>query len=202
MALSAAQAQTPALRPPAYPLLTHTPYFSVWAFQDTLAAGPTRHWTGTPQSLEGVVRVDGRAYQFMGQAVPAVSGYYPDGGRAAVHGALHVHWPRRRAGKSRLLPGRRAGKPARPPSPTSPTSPARSGPPITYGRAGPLCCRPRRPRGRLRCCCCTMTTRKCTSTACSCLSRRATTISTTGLRCPRRPARRCARARTCWPCTA
>ncbi|GAA4496243.1 DUF4965 domain-containing protein [Hymenobacter ginsengisoli] len=59
---------TPPLRPPAYPLITHTPYFSLWAFQDELAAAPTRHWTGQPQSLEGVVRVDGRAYQFMGQA--------------------------------------------------------------------------------------------------------------------------------------
>lgn len=58
---------TPPLRPPAYPLLTHTPYFSVWAMQDGLTAAPTRHWTGAPQSLEGVVRVDGQAYQFMGQ---------------------------------------------------------------------------------------------------------------------------------------
>jgi len=61
-----AQSTTP--RPPAYPLITHTPYFSVWAFQDELAAAPTRHWTSAPQSLEGVVRVDGQAYQFMGQA--------------------------------------------------------------------------------------------------------------------------------------
>ncbi|OGX91799.1 glutaminase family protein [Hymenobacter coccineus] len=68
--LSAAGASAQALRPPAYPLITHTPYFSVWAFQDELAGGPTRHWTGEPQGLEGVVRVDGRAYQFLGQGVP------------------------------------------------------------------------------------------------------------------------------------
>ncbi len=61
-------AQTPALRPPAYPLITHDPYASQWAFQDELSAGPTRHWTGQEQSLEGVVRVDGRAYQFLGQS--------------------------------------------------------------------------------------------------------------------------------------
>ena len=72
---SLTQAQT--LRPPAYPLLTHDPYFSVWAFQDDLAAAPTRHWTGEPQSLEGVVRVDGQAYQFMGQAGPQYRALIP-----------------------------------------------------------------------------------------------------------------------------
>jgi len=68
--LSLSQALAQSLRPPAYPLLTHTPYFSVWAFQEGLASAPTRHWTGEPQSLEGVVRVDGQAYQFLGQAGP------------------------------------------------------------------------------------------------------------------------------------
>lgn len=68
LSLSLTRAQS--LRPPAYPLITHTPYFSVWTFQDELNAGSTRHWTGEPQSLEGVVRVDGQAYQFLGQARP------------------------------------------------------------------------------------------------------------------------------------
>lgn len=66
-----------ALRPPAYPLIAHDPYFSVWAFQDTLPAAPTRHWTGVAQSIEGVVRVDGRAYQFLGQAAPEYRAVIP-----------------------------------------------------------------------------------------------------------------------------
>ncbi|RPD45248.1 DUF4965 domain-containing protein [Hymenobacter sediminis] len=58
------------LRPPAYPLIAHDPFFSVWTFNDTLTAAPTRHWTSEEQSLEGIVRVDGKAYQFLGKAAP------------------------------------------------------------------------------------------------------------------------------------
>jgi hypothetical protein len=65
--VSVAQTAAP-FRPPAVPLVTHDPYFSVWSMSDRLADDRTKHWTGAPHGMVGMAQVDGRAYRLMGQS--------------------------------------------------------------------------------------------------------------------------------------
>ncbi len=62
---SVAVAQAP-LRPPAVPLVVHNPYFSIWSMGDELNVSPTKHWTGAVQPLNGLIRIDGSTFRFMG----------------------------------------------------------------------------------------------------------------------------------------
>lgn len=55
---------------PAYPLVTHDPYFSIWSTTDKLNESTTTHWTGAEHSLLGLISVDGIIYKFLG-ASPA-----------------------------------------------------------------------------------------------------------------------------------
>src|SRR5690606_38820159 len=64
LSLTALEAQD--LRAPAYPIITHTPYASIWSFGDELNRSNTKHWTGEDHSLIGMVKVDGEVYRFLG----------------------------------------------------------------------------------------------------------------------------------------
>ncbi|HLH04406.1 MAG TPA: DUF4965 domain-containing protein [Bryobacteraceae bacterium] len=53
-------------RPPAVPLVTHDPYFSIWSMADQINSQPTKHWTGTTQSIASLARIDGKLYRITG----------------------------------------------------------------------------------------------------------------------------------------
>ena len=52
---------------PAYPLVVHDPYFSIWSFSDKLNESTTKHWTGKDHSLMGLLQVDDKLYKFLGE---------------------------------------------------------------------------------------------------------------------------------------
>lgn len=66
LAVSARAADTKPFRPPAVPLITHNPYFSVWQMSERLTDDWSKHWTGGVNALGGIVRIDGKPYRFSG----------------------------------------------------------------------------------------------------------------------------------------
>ena len=59
-------------RPPATPLVTSNPNFSIWSEADNLNGATTRHWTRREHPLVSLIRIDGTTYRLMGNTPEAV----------------------------------------------------------------------------------------------------------------------------------
>jgi len=64
---------------PAYPLITHDPYFSIWSFAENINDGTTNHWTGKSMPIVGLLQVDGITYSFLGKPAPKTEIICPTG---------------------------------------------------------------------------------------------------------------------------
>ena len=54
------------LRLPSVPLLVNDPYFSFWSPYNKLTDGTVKHWDNQQKAMDGLLRVDGKVYRFMG----------------------------------------------------------------------------------------------------------------------------------------
>lgn len=92
--------KTSNLRLPSVPLFTNDPYFSLWSPFDRLNDGTTRHWSDAEKAMDGILRVDGKSYRFMGtqrgnilQAIaPMASGEQGWMGRVSYTRQRNTNW--------------------------------------------------------------------------------------------------------------
>lgn len=88
------------IRMPSVPLLVNDPYFSIWSNYDALNGGPTRMWCEHEKAIEGILRVDGTAYRFMGTGIKTllrpIAGMTVDGtdwsGRVSYNKRTDAQW--------------------------------------------------------------------------------------------------------------
>src|SRR5262245_53301251 len=63
---AASRVELPAFRAPAVPLFVQTPYLHTWLCGDRLADEAPKLWNGQVKGMAGILRIDGKAYRFMG----------------------------------------------------------------------------------------------------------------------------------------
>ncbi len=59
--------QSMVTRPPAIPLVTCDPYFSIWSFSNHPGDDYPRHWTGKTMGICSMVKIDGMNYRVVGK---------------------------------------------------------------------------------------------------------------------------------------
>lgn len=91
--------KTSRLRLPSVPLITNDPYISFWSPYDRLTDGTTRHWSDIEKPIDGLLRVDGKAYRFMGTgkgtlltAIAPMSGEEAWQGRVSYNRQTGTSW--------------------------------------------------------------------------------------------------------------
>ena len=57
------------LRAPAIPLVVHDPFFSYWLPSENPTGAFVCHWTGSVNRWDGIIRVDGTPYIFLGRGI-------------------------------------------------------------------------------------------------------------------------------------
>lgn len=62
------------LRLPSVPLILNDPFISFWSPYDKLNEGYTTHWADIRKPMDGLLRVDGTVYRWMGKQETAVLG--------------------------------------------------------------------------------------------------------------------------------
>jgi hypothetical protein len=58
--------ELPAFRAPAIPLFVQTPYLNIWLCGDRLADEAPKLWNGQIKGMTGMIKIDGKAFRFMG----------------------------------------------------------------------------------------------------------------------------------------
>lgn len=86
--------RTTDLRLPSVPLITNDPYFTLWSAYDHLNDGDITHWSPRPKPLQGLLRVDGETYRFMGSPHKLIlDAVAPNGNDAAWEAAYTTTQP-------------------------------------------------------------------------------------------------------------